>query len=214
MEAFPLHPGDDGLARDVAALQVRLLHHLGRFDDIKAAMQAWPQGVRESDPVQAALLPVLLDLGEPYDVLGRCTQEIVDSAGVALTSTYEYDAIGNVVLKRDPLGFGTRYVYDAVGRLKYTIDALCSVVQRLLCAPEIRRHVRVLTERLMPHLRVLAITEVPNNVNLKSFGSIGGGPANRGDLTRFTGDGIGQSENNLFAQRGIVVTVAVGAMPA
>lgn len=50
-----------------------------------------------------------------------------------------------------------------------------SMVPVLLCAPELRRHVRVLTERLMPHLRVLAITEVPNNVNLKSFGSIGGG---------------------------------------
>ena len=29
----------------------------------------------------------------------------------------------------------------------------------------------------MPHLRVLSITEVPNNVNLKAFGSIGTGLA-------------------------------------
>ena len=52
-----------------------------------------------------------------------------------------------------------------------------SMVPVLLCAPELRRHVRTLTERLMPHLRVLAITEVPNNVNLKAFGSIGTGLA-------------------------------------
>jgi flagellar biosynthesis protein FlhA len=50
-----------------------------------------------------------------------------------------------------------------------------SLVPVLLCAPELRRHVRALTERLMPHLRVLALTEVPNNVNLKAYGSIGAG---------------------------------------
>jgi flagellar biosynthesis protein FlhA len=52
-----------------------------------------------------------------------------------------------------------------------------SLVPVLLCAPELRRHVRALTERLMPHLRVLAITEVPNTVNLKGFGSVGNGLA-------------------------------------
>ena len=52
-----------------------------------------------------------------------------------------------------------------------------SLVPVLLCAPELRRHVRALTERLMPHLRVLSIAEVPNTVNLKGFGSIGNGLA-------------------------------------
>ena len=50
-----------------------------------------------------------------------------------------------------------------------------SLVPVLLCAPELRRHIRALTERLMPHLRVLSITEVPNNVNLKGYASIGAG---------------------------------------
>lgn len=42
----------------------------------------------------------------------------------------------------------------------------------LLCAPELRRHVRALSERVMPHLRVLSMTEVPHAVELKSFGVI------------------------------------------
>src|SRR5262249_45458409 len=42
----------------------------------------------------------------------------------------------------------------------------------LLCAPELRRHVRALCERVMPHLRVLSMTEVPHAVELKSFGVI------------------------------------------
>ncbi|MEY3201135.1 MAG: hypothetical protein RIR70_685 [Pseudomonadota bacterium] len=39
----------------------------------------------------------------------------------------------------------------------------------LLCAPQLRRHVRSLTERVVPHLRVLAMTEVPPAIELKSF---------------------------------------------
>lgn len=39
----------------------------------------------------------------------------------------------------------------------------------LLCAPELRRHVRALSERVMPHLRVLSMTEVPQTVELKSY---------------------------------------------
>jgi flagellar biosynthesis protein FlhA len=52
-----------------------------------------------------------------------------------------------------------------------------SMVPVLLCAPELRRHVRTLTERLLPHLRVVAITEIPNTVNLKGFASVGAGLA-------------------------------------
>ena len=39
----------------------------------------------------------------------------------------------------------------------------------LLCAPELRRHLRILSERVMPHLRVLSMTEIPNNIELKSW---------------------------------------------
>lgn len=39
----------------------------------------------------------------------------------------------------------------------------------LLCAPELRRHLRALSERVMPHLRVLAMTEIPNNIELRSW---------------------------------------------
>ncbi|CAM3547393.1 flagellar biosynthesis protein FlhA [Paracidovorax anthurii] len=39
----------------------------------------------------------------------------------------------------------------------------------LLCAPELRRHVRTLSERMMPHLRVLSMAEVPHAIELKSY---------------------------------------------
>lgn len=42
----------------------------------------------------------------------------------------------------------------------------------LLCSPDLRRHVRLLSERVIPHMRVLSMAEVPNSVSLKSFGAV------------------------------------------
>lgn len=42
----------------------------------------------------------------------------------------------------------------------------------LLCAPELRRHVRSLSERGLPHLRVLSMAEIPRAIELKSFGTV------------------------------------------
>jgi len=39
----------------------------------------------------------------------------------------------------------------------------------LLCPPELRKHVRRLTERLMPHLSVLSMSEVPPGLGLRSY---------------------------------------------
>jgi flagellar biosynthesis protein FlhA len=39
----------------------------------------------------------------------------------------------------------------------------------LLCAPDLRRHIRSLCERTVPHLRVLSLTEIPHTVELKSY---------------------------------------------
>ncbi len=43
----------------------------------------------------------------------------------------------------------------------------------LLCSPELRRHLRSLSERVLPHLRVLSMNEVPQAVELKSFAVVG-----------------------------------------
>jgi len=43
----------------------------------------------------------------------------------------------------------------------------------LLCSPELRRHIRSMSERALPHLRVLSMAEVPQTMELKSYGSVG-----------------------------------------
>ncbi len=42
----------------------------------------------------------------------------------------------------------------------------------LLCSPELRRHVRALAERMIPHMRILSMAEVPNSVSLKAFDTV------------------------------------------
>ncbi len=42
----------------------------------------------------------------------------------------------------------------------------------LLCSPDLRRHIRSLSERVMPHLRILSMAEVPQNMELKSWGVV------------------------------------------
>lgn len=42
----------------------------------------------------------------------------------------------------------------------------------LLCSPELRRHIRRITERTIPHLSVVAMSEVPTSVNVQSQGMI------------------------------------------
>ena len=47
----------------------------------------------------------------------------------------------------------------------------------LLCAPDLRRQVRLLSERMLPHLRVLSMAEVPPALELRSFGVVGAAAA-------------------------------------
>jgi len=42
----------------------------------------------------------------------------------------------------------------------------------LLCAPELRRHIRVLSERMVPQLRVLSLAEVPSTLELRAFATL------------------------------------------
>jgi flagellar biosynthesis protein FlhA len=47
-----------------------------------------------------------------------------------------------------------------------------SMTPVILCPVELRRHIRTLTERAIPHLRVLSVAEIPIQFELKAFGSV------------------------------------------
>jgi flagellar biosynthesis protein FlhA len=48
-----------------------------------------------------------------------------------------------------------------------------SMTPVVLCPVELRRHVRALSERAIPHLRVLSMAEIPAHFELKAFSSVG-----------------------------------------
>jgi flagellar biosynthesis protein FlhA len=64
-----------------------------------------------------------------------------------------------------------KFAEAVVGRLAGQVEQMmkANVSPVLLCAPELRRHVRRITERVLPHLAVLSMAEVPSSCNLKSY---------------------------------------------
>jgi hypothetical protein len=42
----------------------------------------------------------------------------------------------------------------------------------LICSSTLRRHVKKLLDRVLPHLNVLALTEIPGTINIASYGVI------------------------------------------
>ncbi|MBV8464769.1 MAG: flagellar biosynthesis protein FlhA [Burkholderiales bacterium] len=42
----------------------------------------------------------------------------------------------------------------------------------LLCAPDLRRHIRTLSERVAPQLRVISMAEIPTTIELRAFGAV------------------------------------------
>ena len=42
----------------------------------------------------------------------------------------------------------------------------------LLCSPLLRRHMRHLTARVIPHLNVISMNEIPMNIHIEAYGVI------------------------------------------
>jgi flagellar biosynthesis protein FlhA len=59
-------------------------------------------------------------------------------------------------------------------RLSEEVDRMAGVNLKpiVLCTPNLRRHVRRFTERLVPQLSVISLNEIPNHVSLRAFGVI------------------------------------------
>ncbi|MBL8515541.1 MAG: flagellar biosynthesis protein FlhA [Betaproteobacteria bacterium] len=72
---------------------------------------------------------------------------------------------------RAPAVIDPKLAEQLVARLVRHADRMMksNLLPVLLCSPELRRHVRLFCERSLPHLRVLSMAEVPQNIELKSF---------------------------------------------
>ncbi|KTD81887.1 LysM peptidoglycan-binding domain-containing protein [Legionella worsleiensis] len=66
-----------------------------------------------------------------WDNLGRRTATVIDPDGLKLTTTYQYDANDNLVCQTDANQHSTHYVYDALNRCRYQINARGVVTEHL-----------------------------------------------------------------------------------
>lgn len=138
------------------------------------------------------ILESLVDMGRNTKDLGYLTEVVRQKLGAAICQALLGDMSALNVMTLDPgieqvLLQGLRNV-EAGGNLviepKYA-DLLqarlsaesermmkANMLPVLLCSPDLRRHVRLLSERIIPHLRILSMAEVPPSVGLKSYGVV------------------------------------------
>jgi flagellar biosynthesis protein FlhA len=74
----------------------------------------------------------------------------------------------------DTIGFPPKVTENLLRQLSEQVQKMSAQkhTPALMCSPPLRRHIRNLTERLLPTLRVLSISEVPSSYNLRSFAVI------------------------------------------
>lgn len=139
-----------------------------------------------------AVLEVLADAGRHAKDADTLTEQVRQRLGPAICQALAGRANELSVLTLDPsvehtlassfravddrttLVLEPRFAEQVLARLAAQVEKMmkANLMPVLLCAPELRRHVRRLTERVMPHLAVVSMAEVPNTVNLKAYGVV------------------------------------------
>lgn len=138
-----------------------------------------------------AILETLADHGRVTKDVALLTEAVRQRLGPAICQSLLGDASTLQVLTLDPAlesqfmgqvrGGSAAPVMVEPALAEQVITRLAQHAERmmkqnllpiLLCAPELRRHLRSLSERVIPHLRVLAMTEIPRNIELKSYGVV------------------------------------------
>lgn len=165
-------------ASDVQKVLQNLLREKVSIRHIEAVLETLADAGRTTkDPVQLTEL-VRQRLG------AAICQSLVGDANslhvMTIDPSIEIQFLKAVDTSRDAQGVAQGPVLDPKLTEQF-ISRLASQAERmmksnllpvLLCAPELRRHIRLLSERVMPHLRVLSMVEIPQNIELKSFGIV------------------------------------------
>lgn len=138
------------------------------------------------------ILESLVDAGRSSKDLGYLTEIVRQKLGAAICQTLLGDMAALNVLTLDPgieqvllqsvrsadagsaMVVEPKYAEQLLARLGAQAEKMmkANMLPVLLCSPDLRRHVRLLSERMIPHMRVLSMAEVPGSVSLKSFGVV------------------------------------------
>jgi flagellar biosynthesis protein FlhA len=138
------------------------------------------------------ILETLADRGRASKDPGLLTEHVRQKLGAAICHPLTSESRSLHVLTLDPaieqnlaqsiravdeqstLVVEPKFAEQVIGRLASQCERMMksNLMPVLLCSPDLRRHVRSLSERVMPHLRVISVAEIPNNIDLKAFGTV------------------------------------------
>lgn len=142
-----------------------------------------------------AVLEVLADAGRQHKDAERLTELVRQRLGVmicqgladaqgelhvlTLDPAVEHTLAGSLKQSDSQLIIEPRFAEKMLARIAAQVERMMksNLMPVLLCAPELRRHLRRVTERVMPHLSVLSMAEVPGNIVLKSAGVVAVSPS-------------------------------------
>ena len=140
-----------------------------------------------------AILEVLADAGRQQRDPGVLAEHVRQRLGQAICRSLSGDTSTLHVITLDPLteshighslrasaesgsrlAIEPRVADQLIGNLVQQAEAMmkANLLPVLLCSPDLRRHLRMLTERVLPHLRVLSMSEIPGSIELKAFSAV------------------------------------------
>jgi flagellar biosynthesis protein FlhA len=138
------------------------------------------------------ILETLVDIGRNSKDLNYLTEVVRQKLGPAICQSLLGEMTVLNVLTLEPsieqtlmqslrtvelsstLAIEPRLAEQLLGRLAAQAEKMMkgNILPVLLCAPDLRRHMRLLSERVIPHMRVLSMAEIPNSVNLKAYHTV------------------------------------------
>lgn len=162
------------------------------MSEVQKVLQAL---VREKVSVRnlEAILEVLADAGRQQRDSGLLAELVRQRLGQAICRSLSGETSTLHVITLDPLTeahigqalrasseTGGRFALEPrladqlIGKLVQQAEGMmkANLLPVLLCSPDLRRHMRMLTERVLPHLRVLSMSEIPNSIDLKAFSAV------------------------------------------
>lgn len=174
-----------------ASLVDELIPKVITLGDLQRVMQSL---VKERVSIRhvEAILEVLSDVGgksRDPDVLTEqvrerlaptICQQLADAKGEIHVLTFDptVEQSLSVALRsieeKTALVLEPRFAEQMLKRLSEEVDRMAKSNHRpvLLCAPNLRRHVRRFTERLVPQLSVLSLNEISGHISLRAYGVV------------------------------------------
>jgi flagellar biosynthesis protein FlhA len=138
-----------------------------------------------------AILETLVDAGRQQRDVGMLTEIVRQRLGQSICQSLMGEAPALSVLTMDagiearllqslgeggdkPMSLDPKFAEAVMTRLAQQTEKMlkANITPVVLCAPDLRRHLRALSERLIPQLRVISMGEIPRTIELKAFATV------------------------------------------